>query len=354
MSRKRNPLAELNKLARIKPDPLSTQHAIQRVQAALDVPSTARMPSFIQGAKLMSTRNLIAAAAAAVVIFCFTHWMPSGSHGDFAFAQVQEQVTKSKSAQYVETWKSQSNDHSFDELSTKVVKILGNKFKREELSVQTFKWKGVERILDPTTKSVIIYDFDKGESLILFPETREFVRQPTRAKSPHETGLDSPVISVPAGKENDPFAASLTWQLATYEPQTQYDLYSLVYSVPSEKAERLPEKTIDGKRVIGFHTEKNAPVVEEQNVDHHIWQHTWWIDCTTRLPIRLEITHRGGGDFANAIDCTVSDIVFDGPLDPALFSTDPPKGWIELTMKKPTNDDGDAHGDFRRVVSPSN
>ena len=66
MSRKRNPLADLNELARIEPDPLSTQRAIQRVQAALDEPSTARMPSFIQGAKLMSTRNLIAVAAAAV------------------------------------------------------------------------------------------------------------------------------------------------------------------------------------------------------------------------------------------------------------------------------------------------
>jgi len=59
------------------------------------------------------------------------------------------------------------------------------------------------------------------------------------------------------------------------------------------------------------------------------YEHTWWIDRQTKLPIRLELKLRSTYTYANALDWTVSNIVFDEPLEESLFSTDPPADYTE-------------------------
>ncbi len=353
MSRKRNPLADLNELARIKPDPLSTQRAIQRVQAALDEPSTARMPSFIQGAKLMSTRNLIAIAAAASVIFCITQWILSSPSGNFAFAQVREQVEKARSLQYVVTNKtkliyddehSRKNDAadaagilSFPAESASItrMKILGPDLMRVELSVSHAKSKEFEE-MGIASSNTHITNFGERKEIMLYPEKKTYVipqsKQPAETKSDAASRLDA-MVSASSFAAKRPAAA---------------DLFSEV-QVPDESMQKLPEKTVDGKKCVGFYLEMNSDTPHGKSTRK--W--TYWVEPSTKRPVRIERHWNGpltgpriaaDGKSIETVafgrresDMVISDIVFDAPLDPALFSTDPPKGWTDLAAQSGKN-----------------
>jgi len=306
----------------------------------------------------MLTRNFVTAVVAILVVLS-TQLLPMQHSGNFAFAEVQEQVATTKTLQYAVMAKSQSNDGSICIESTTFVQMLGDKRKREGIVVRSFKWLGVDQALDPATRVVIIYDRDKQQSLTLFPDKREFVRRRMAGglsdpigflspiisvddkyaflrdriwNGPSDTvGLLSPIISSPAGKENDPAAAKIIWQLRTHTPHAQHDLHKLIRQVPQESAKLLPEETIDGRRAVGFvvETERAETAADAVKSDVGKYQHTWWMDCEAKLPIRLEIKYRSNYAFANAVDWTVSNIVFDEPLDESLFSTDPPGDYTQ-------------------------
>jgi hypothetical protein len=52
---------------------------------------------------------------------------------------------------------------------------------------------------------------------------------------------------------------------------------------------------------------------------------TVWVDPQTKLPLRIETTSKGEGGVT--VTEVYRDIVFDGPLDAAIFDMTPPDGY---------------------------
>ena len=101
----------------------------RRAQAAIDaLPSTLLVqpaPTRNWNRRLWRPRNLIAAAAAILLLIFAAHWFLTRSDSNFAFAQVQEEVVKTKSVQYVVTASSKSNNGTFEDAMTTRVQIVG-------------------------------------------------------------------------------------------------------------------------------------------------------------------------------------------------------------------------------------
>jgi outer membrane lipoprotein-sorting protein len=106
------------------------------------------------------------------------------------------------------------------------------------------------------------------------------------------------------------------------------DFYETIRAVPANPVKQLSEQAIDGKRAIGFVFEQTHQ--SSRGVD--TWHRTYWIDPTTKLPIRIEVTcsNPSSGDS----EWVKSDFVFDAAIDESLFNTDPPAEYTDLTAHK--------------------
>lgn len=93
--------------------------------------------------------------------------------------------------------------------------------------------------------------------------------------------------------------------------------------VPESDIKRLPQKVVDGKSAIGFRR-MTGPYGGSQ---------TWWVDPKTKLPVRVEMRTRlsEGGVMTQMV---FSDIVYNAPLDDALFDVSVPDGY---EVKKQNN-----------------
>jgi outer membrane lipoprotein-sorting protein len=87
-----------------------------------------------------------------------------------------------------------------------------------------------------------------------------------------------------------------------------------VQETPDESVEFLGEEQIDGRLAIGYHVSKGGGDI------------TVWADKETKMPIRLEIA-------TGAVTQSMSDIVFDVPLDESLFDLTIPEGYTVRTMQ---------------------
>src|SRR5262245_2896565 len=120
--------SDLNELAGLQPDVAATQRALERATAAL-VAATAAIPPHPSrpnfGAIIMRPRNLVAIAASALFIVLATQWFSTPSVGSVAFAQVQDQVAKTKSAQYTEVRTDRMKDSKATVEMQSRVMILG-------------------------------------------------------------------------------------------------------------------------------------------------------------------------------------------------------------------------------------
>jgi outer membrane lipoprotein-sorting protein len=99
------------------------------------------------------------------------------------------------------------------------------------------------------------------------------------------------------------------------------DIYGMLRNLQKDTIKRLPPREIDGKTAPGF----LVPV----SADEHRYEAAVWVDATTRLPVRLEVS--GEDDEGHKSLEVMSDLVFDTALDPALFSLVPPKGFAVRT-----------------------
>jgi hypothetical protein len=282
-----------------------------RLACATNAPSFSSTPGTLSsfGSRLMRPSNLFAITAAALFIALATQWTASNSNGNCAFAQVQEQVTKTKSVQYVETDKSTSSDNKRGPEVVRHVMILGSSLSRSDITVHDGEKldKGYHWPLKPD-HYINVYDARQGKLITLYPEKKEFIAADTL----------SPVTD--DGKV-------VTEGLR----DTKADLYEEIRRVPMNTAKRISERLIDGKKAIGFATEETTS--PKQNLQ--ITKRTYWIDPDTKLPIRIE----GSSQFTNAdgvLDWVINEIVFDAPLDPKLLGTEPPKGWTDLNAKQST------------------
>ncbi|MEN6334902.1 MAG: hypothetical protein ABFE01_11620 [Phycisphaerales bacterium] len=93
------------------------------------------------------------------------------------------------------------------------------------------------------------------------------------------------------------------------EPTSDLDLLTLVNSMQERAAEELGMSSLDGRSVVGFHTPGDNDII-------------LWADVHTRLPARLEISHRNAGR-----TIVLDQFAFDVAFDETLFDTTAPEGY---------------------------
>ena len=102
--------------------------------------------------------------------------------------------------------------------------------------------------------------------------------------------------------------------------QSFYDLFR---SIAAKPVKTLPSRLIGGKMAVGFvvrNPMEGAPGLPK-SPEAEI---TVWVDPETKLPLRIDTVTREDGVTSTQI---MSGIVFDRPLDPALFVLTPPEGY---------------------------
>lgn len=102
-------------------------------------------------------------------------------------------------------------------------------------------------------------------------------------------------------------------------PTPSADFYASIASVPAENVRELPGKVLRGQEVVGFEQ------IDEGNERKATIVRTYWIDKVTKLPVQLEAIATMDGKVVGG--STISDFVFDQPIDPELFSMTPPEGY---------------------------
>ena len=101
------------------------------------------------------------------------------------------------------------------------------------------------------------------------------------------------------------------------------DFFRDILEVPEDRAIRLPEKTIDGKRTVGFRTIS----------DDNSLTKTWWVDRETRLPVRIEWDQNGASPEPSvesdllSTKVVFSDFTYDEAIDDSLFDVSVPDGY---------------------------
>jgi outer membrane lipoprotein-sorting protein len=94
-----------------------------------------------------------------------------------------------------------------------------------------------------------------------------------------------------------------------------------------EGAKRLPDRILNGRTAHGVSTEdhyKSDAGVRRTRSE------TSWMDPTSKLPVRLEFRDYPSDLSDKGSELIQRDIVFNAPLDRALFSTEPPEGYTVL------------------------
>jgi outer membrane lipoprotein-sorting protein len=269
--------------------------------------STRAISSQSLGAILMSPRNLITLGVAIALIVLISQLIPS-SNGDFALAQVQQQVEKLHSIQYKETFQVPGSPQP----QTRRCMNLGDSKARWEDTANSDLGRSV------TT-------FDPKQMLTIFPEKKAYFLLV--------------YIDPPGDGKDKRVDKKLTWR----------DTFDELLRKPSDSVKRLPEKEVDGKMAVGFVTE------HEEKTDQFVGtiRNTYWIDKKTKLPVRIELTtHSTNPGVKDREVDLLSDFVFDAPLDPALFSTEPPKGYKNLQpqVTPPPDKPSSGHFELGRIV----
>ncbi len=102
------------------------------------------------------------------------------------------------------------------------------------------------------------------------------------------------------------------------------NVYELFRSIASNPIKTLPPREIAGKSAVGFMV-RNPPFGKGQpKPEGPEPEITVWVNPQTKLPLRIEMTSRDGTVTTAQV---FTDIVFDRPLDPALFDLNPPAGY---------------------------
>ncbi|MBX3415609.1 MAG: hypothetical protein KF708_23190, partial [Pirellulales bacterium] len=110
-------------------------------------------------------------------------------------------------------------------------------------------------------------------------------------------------------------------------PLPQADFYAAIRTVPLDQAKKLSDREMDGRLVSGF----QLVATRERAAGTSTYTRTYWVDPRSKLPVRIETTIRSTDPKMSNSEFVQRDIVFDAPLDEALFSTDPPAGYHDLS-----------------------
>lgn len=106
----------------------------------------------------------------------------------------------------------------------------------------------------------------------------------------------------------------------------QMNFYELIRNLQGKAVSELPAKELDGRKMPGFRVEREVshPMMKQKlTVRMNLW-----VDPGTKLPARIEELYPDPDDADKYRVGTVMDqFVFDGPLDPELFSFEAPEGY---------------------------
>jgi outer membrane lipoprotein-sorting protein len=102
------------------------------------------------------------------------------------------------------------------------------------------------------------------------------------------------------------------------------NFYDLFRTIAADPIKTLPPREIAGKSAVGFMVRNPMPGGDHRKPEAPKPEITVWVDPQTKLPLRIEMTSREGIVTTSEV---FTDIVFDRPLDPALFDMNPPAGF---------------------------
>lgn len=210
-------------------------------------------------------RRTAAAAVIALAVVGLVVWPDGNNSGvQLAFAEVQEELQKTKSVSYMQTLQVEGQP-----VETYRCVILASGVSRVEYSNGDF----------------IVYD--PGQTKALHVRVKE--KQAT----------------IMQGE----FTAAST-----------FDYYRELRRRRDDAAKCLGERKIDGRKAIGFRVPYRTPNGDDPSIEIQVW-----VDPTTRLPIRMQST--GKDDRGRGVQSIVSEIRFDEELDVSLFRLSPPPGF---------------------------
>ncbi|MEX2316255.1 MAG: hypothetical protein WD669_03820 [Pirellulales bacterium] len=294
-----------DELATIEPDKDSVQRAIARARDC--VHSQSAVPQSHSWGRVNGGRQL-ATAAGLLLAISLAAWFALGSSArTVAFTEVQQQLDAVRTVQYLHTSSPIPREGKKRRPSWVTRhQILGRYRERKEVLSVTpgEKLEEGNRWNAPAVGRVSIIDLQRGKMISLTPETKHY-------------NFITGFVSI------SPDDGSL--QRSEMKPVPEADFYQKMRAVPVDKAEQLAERTMDGKKVVGFRTLKET----KRQAGTDTWTTTYWVDSQTKLPVRIEAEVRSTDPNFGPSRGVSSDFVFDAPLDESLFSTDPPTGYID-------------------------
>ena len=103
------------------------------------------------------------------------------------------------------------------------------------------------------------------------------------------------------------------------------NFYEVFRSIAANPVKTLPSREIAGKNAVGFVARNPTLEGHTHELKGPEPETTVWVDPETKLPVQIETTTREPGGVTSSQITT--NIVFDRPLDAALFDLAPPAGY---------------------------
>jgi outer membrane lipoprotein-sorting protein len=281
---------------------------IRRLAAALPE-GEARTPAGPHRLGLRVKASAAAVATCAMIVLALVWIGVFENSTTIAFAQVQKEVEAVQSVRYVTT----RVDSTTPEERAEVAKlgIESDAFHpRRYLIMGRFLQRTETLGAGGDIERVDIYDATTGKSIELIPAQKRSVITNQQVIIDAETG-------------------AITEKDITPTPHPQADFYGAIREIPANATKQLPARMLDGKQAIGFYWEE--VIATKRGTD--TWSRTYWVDPQSKLPVRIEISHRSTEPRVGPSDWIQTDFAFGEKFDPSLFSTDPLPGYSVETGK---------------------
>ncbi|MCA9140247.1 MAG: hypothetical protein KDB00_25930 [Planctomycetales bacterium] len=276
--------------------------------------------------------GLIAAIAGCLIFFVIG---PISDKGN-AFAEVQAQVERARTVQYVMTsydgdsvvpdavslpLENPSMADAITRLQTGLDSAGGDVAETIKAQLDVFRDLDKGKVLSVQRVRILGKHLERTDQL--FPYLTLEYSDPTYTVRSARDGLM--VTFNPARKEKQVLTQQVVHNRKTGETTTSevkkipttVDFFAKFRSIPAEATESLPKTTIDGKDVIGFRS------VEKHGDES--WTRTYWVKPDSKLPVEIVTEVRNGNTL---LQRWIQDhFVFDEELSDDLFSTETPEGW---------------------------
>jgi outer membrane lipoprotein-sorting protein len=249
--------------------------------------------------------------------------------GPLAFADVQAQVRRTQSVQYVYLLTDDGVDKELnymDAMRREIALVLNSVTEKQAQEFRALDERLKQRIEDfrkkkkaggpiesrrvqtlgryrhrsewdtAKGKMISISNAETNQSITLYPDEKRCVLMKTQSTLNMKTGQEKVVPT---------------------KPDLSLNLYAEMAELPSKGVVTAGERIVDGKTLVGLHH-----VTDD---DNGTWMRTYWVDPKSKLPEMIETTYRKRNSQIST--WTRAKIIFDLPLDESLFNTTPPAGY---------------------------